>query len=141
MILRCVSKGWLVIGLLFLVQTALAHSHDHEHDDDLHLPVTWYVPFIRMNTFSCLHIVFTRLILIYSHHLFPTLLHFSGSAVKLRHVSSKYLLHSHAIDWGSGSGQQSVTGFKEEGDSNSLWSLREGVGQEVGHVSLEAVIH
>jgi hypothetical protein len=32
-----------------------------------------------------------------------------GSAVKLQHVESKYFLHSHQINWGSGSGQQSVT--------------------------------
>lgn len=33
-----------------------------------------------------------------------------GSVVKLQHVDSKYFLHSHQINWGSGSGQQSVTG-------------------------------
>jgi len=32
-----------------------------------------------------------------------------GSVVKLQHGESKYFLHSHQINWGSGSGQQSVT--------------------------------
>lgn len=53
-----------------------------------------------------------------------------GSTFKLRHVASKYQLHSHPINWGSGSGQQSVTGFIEEGDSNSLWAVREGFGMD-----------
>ena len=32
-----------------------------------------------------------------------------GSVIKLQHTESKYYLHSHQINWGSGSGQQSVT--------------------------------
>ena len=33
-----------------------------------------------------------------------------GSVVKLKHKETGHHLHSHQIAWGSGSGQQSVTG-------------------------------
>ena len=33
-----------------------------------------------------------------------------GSVIKLKHKESGHHLHSHQISWGSGSGQQSVTG-------------------------------
>jgi dolichyl-phosphate-mannose--protein O-mannosyl transferase len=39
-----------------------------------------------------------------------------GSGIKLSHVPSGYRLHSHGINYGSGSGQQSVTGFEEGND-------------------------
>lgn len=35
-----------------------------------------------------------------------------GSGIKLQHKQSGFRLHSHQIKWGSGSGQQSVTGFE-----------------------------
>ena len=38
-----------------------------------------------------------------------------GSTVKLEHLSSRYRLHSHSINWGSGSGQQSVTALEQPG--------------------------
>ena len=44
-----------------------------------------------------------------------------GSVVKLMHERTKYRLHSHNIPYGSGSGQQSVTGFGGVEDSNSYW--------------------
>ena len=47
-----------------------------------------------------------------------------GSLIKLAHDSSKALLHSHDIAYGTGSGQQSVTGFPDLGDANSLWLVR-----------------
>lgn len=53
-----------------------------------------------------------------------------GSAVKLMHVPSKFRLHSHQIKWGSGSGQQSVTGFQGHSDPNSLWQLAEAYGAQ-----------
>lgn len=52
-----------------------------------------------------------------------------GSAIKLQHESTKFRLHSHNINWGSGSGQQSVTAFEGAGDSNSLWLVRDGLNQ------------
>jgi len=47
-----------------------------------------------------------------------------GSVIKLTHVPSGHKLHSHNIPYGSGSGQQSVTGFPEPDDTNSLWIVR-----------------
>ena len=50
-----------------------------------------------------------------------------GSTLKLAHVLSNYRLHSHAVAYGrrgGGSGQQSVTVFPTEADSNSLWQVR-----------------
>ena len=41
--------------------------------------------------------------------------------MKLKHVATGYDLHSHEISYGSGSGQQSVTGFQDTSDANSLW--------------------
>eukprot|EP00727_Mastigamoeba_balamuthi_P000213 m51a1_g10189 hypothetical protein (212) ;mRNA; f:5308-6528 len=47
-----------------------------------------------------------------------------GSLVKLRHVATGFRLHSHKVTYGSGSGQQSVTGFPEYDDTNSFWLIR-----------------
>ncbi|KAK1293628.1 Stromal cell-derived factor 2-like protein [Acorus calamus] len=47
-----------------------------------------------------------------------------GSAVKLMHERTKFRLHSHDVPYGSGSGQQSVTGFPNVDDSNSYWIVR-----------------
>ncbi|RWW11588.1 hypothetical protein BHE74_00020878 [Ensete ventricosum] len=44
-----------------------------------------------------------------------------GSVIKLMHERTKYRLHSHDVPYGSGSGQQSVTGSPEVDDSNSYW--------------------
>ena len=52
-----------------------------------------------------------------------------GSVVKLKHASSEYDLHSHEISYGSGSGQQSVTGYQDTSDAASLWAI---VGEKVG---------
>ena len=46
-----------------------------------------------------------------------------GSAVKLTHASTKAKLHSHGIGYGSGSGQQSVTGFPESNDPGGYWQV------------------
>ena len=37
------------------------------------------------------------------------------------HEKTKYRLHSHDVPYGSGSGQQSVTGFPNVDDANSYW--------------------
>ncbi|KAL9231969.1 hypothetical protein vseg_007125 [Gypsophila vaccaria] len=47
-----------------------------------------------------------------------------GSVIKLMHEKTKYRLHSHDVPYGSGSGQQSVTGFPNVDDSNSYWAVR-----------------
>lgn len=44
-----------------------------------------------------------------------------GSVIKLMHEKTKVRLHSHDVPYGSGSGQQSVTGFPNVDDSNSYW--------------------
>eukprot|EP00898_Chlorokybus_atmophyticus_P004126 jgi/Chlat1/4714/Chrsp30S04766 len=44
-----------------------------------------------------------------------------GSVVKFVHDKTGYRLHSHEINYGSGSGQQSVTGFSGGDDTNSYW--------------------
>ena len=52
-----------------------------------------------------------------------------GSIIKLRHKASGYRLHSHQVQWGSGSGQQSVTAVDKADDPNSYWTVKEGHGQ------------
>ncbi|KAL8099092.1 hypothetical protein AgCh_031683 [Apium graveolens] len=47
-----------------------------------------------------------------------------GSVIKLMHEKTKFRLHSHDVPYGSGSGQQSVTGFPNVDDSNSYWIVR-----------------
>ncbi|XP_074275873.1 stromal cell-derived factor 2-like protein [Silene latifolia] len=47
-----------------------------------------------------------------------------GSVIKLMHERTKYRLHSHDVPYGSGSGQQSVTGFPNVDDSNSYWVVK-----------------
>ncbi|MBA0719569.1 hypothetical protein Golax_007234 [Gossypium laxum] len=46
-----------------------------------------------------------------------------GTVLKLMHEKTKIRLHSHEVPYGSGSGQQSVTGFPNVDDSNSYWVL------------------
>ncbi len=60
-----------------------------------------------------------------------------GSAIKLRHTATGFLLHSHNIKWGSGSGQQSVTAVEASDDPNSLWQIKESLSADrsVKHVS------
>lgn len=48
-----------------------------------------------------------------------------GSVVKLVHQNTGHTLHSHAIAWGSGSGQQSVTASGSQNDAGSLWLLKD----------------
>ncbi|XP_065188887.1 stromal cell-derived factor 2-like [Sycon ciliatum] len=46
-----------------------------------------------------------------------------GTLVKLQHVKTGVRLHSHEVTYGSGSGQQSVTGNAGSDDVNSYWSV------------------
>ncbi|KAL6628097.1 putative stromal cell-derived factor 2 [Neocallimastix californiae] len=46
-----------------------------------------------------------------------------SSVVKIAHVSTGYRLHSHGVSYGSGSEQQSVTGYRDADDTNSLWTI------------------
>lgn len=47
-----------------------------------------------------------------------------GSALKLQNVFHKVRLHSHDVKYGSGSGQQSVTGVDSKEDVNSHWTIK-----------------
>ncbi|XP_061219440.1 stromal cell-derived factor 2 [Neopsephotus bourkii] len=47
-----------------------------------------------------------------------------GSVVKLLNVRHNVRLHSHDVRYGSGSGQQSVTGVSAADDGNSYWRVR-----------------
>jgi dolichyl-phosphate-mannose--protein O-mannosyl transferase len=52
-----------------------------------------------------------------------------GSIIKLRHASTQARLHSHNIPYGSGSGQQSVTGNPSNSDPNSYWLVQGPFGK------------
>ncbi|CAG2162104.1 unnamed protein product [Oppiella nova] len=47
-----------------------------------------------------------------------------GSLIKLMNTNYNVRLHSHDVKYGSGSGQQSVTGTDASEDVNSYWSVR-----------------
>ncbi|KAG5451086.1 Stromal cell-derived factor 2-like protein [Clonorchis sinensis] len=51
-----------------------------------------------------------------------------GSVFKLVHPDLGIRLHSHEVQYGSGSGQQSVTGVKDAIDGNSYWQVLERNG-------------
>ena len=50
-----------------------------------------------------------------------------GSVLKLQNVQEKVRLHSHDVKYGSGSGQQSVTGMPNSYDLNSHWQILGGM--------------
>lgn len=48
------------------------------------------------------------------------------SVIKLENLHSSVRLHSHEVNYGSGSGQQSVTGNSNKDDINSHWQILAG---------------
>lgn len=50
--------------------------------------------------------------------------------LKLMNVDYKVRLHSHDIKYGSGSGQQSVTGTSTKEDGNSYWLVKAGTNKQ-----------
>lgn len=48
-----------------------------------------------------------------------------GSIIKLVHQDTGFRLHSHEVNYGSGSHQQSVTGYPRGDDINSFWIIKE----------------
>ena len=46
-----------------------------------------------------------------------------GSVLKLMNVDYRVRLHSHDVKYGTGSGQQSVTGTEIQEDANSHWTI------------------
>ncbi|XP_064652144.1 stromal cell-derived factor 2-like isoform X2 [Lineus longissimus] len=53
-----------------------------------------------------------------------------GSVLKLLNTRSAVRLHSHDVKYGSGSGQQSVTGVDETDDHNSYWQVKGKMGKD-----------
>jgi len=53
-----------------------------------------------------------------------------GSVIKLRHNPTGFRLHSHQVQYGTGSGQQSVTGFPNLDDNNSFWVIKGQIGKQ-----------
>lgn len=51
-----------------------------------------------------------------------------GSALKILNQESQVRLHSHDVKYGSGSGQQSVTGVGASDDHNSYWQVKAKTG-------------
>ncbi|CAG8495337.1 2776_t:CDS:2 [Rhizophagus irregularis] len=47
----------------------------------------------------------------------------------MTHIPSSYKLHSHSVAYGSGSGQQSVTGLPDADDPESLWIIKGAHGE------------
>jgi dolichyl-phosphate-mannose--protein O-mannosyl transferase len=112
------------------------HDHDHDHDTDLDDPGFTFVLFLLLLFFFVFFTIteFTSLF-------FFSFISFSfsssslelqyvtcGSILSIIHVPSKHRLHSHDVKYGGGSGQQSVTGYEDKGDSNNYWVVMEGYG-------------
>lgn len=53
-----------------------------------------------------------------------------GSVLKLMNSATKVRLHSHDVKYGTGSGQQSVTGVEEKDDGNSHWVVKAENGKQ-----------
>lgn len=51
-----------------------------------------------------------------------------GSVIKLINIDLKIRLHSHDVKYGTGSGQQSVTGTEAREDVNSHWLIKNQTG-------------
>jgi len=80
----------------FILFIQCEHDHDHDDNDAYH-----------ENVQSDLHVYVT-----------------CGSMIKFAHIQSDFRLHSHDVAYGSGSGQQSITGYPSFDDPNSLWIVR-----------------
>lgn len=52
-----------------------------------------------------------------------------GSVIKLINTDHRVRLHSHDVKYGTGSGQQSVTGTEIQEDVNSYWAVKAASGQ------------
>lgn len=53
-----------------------------------------------------------------------------GSVLKLYNIRNGIRLHSHDVKYGSGSGQQSVTGVESSDDHNSYWRVKGKMGAD-----------
>jgi dolichyl-phosphate-mannose--protein O-mannosyl transferase len=53
-----------------------------------------------------------------------------GSAIKLTNLDNGYKLHSQDLQYATGSGQQTITGYPDSDDPNSLFVVQAEFGQE-----------
>ncbi|CAI8055673.1 Stromal cell-derived factor 2 [Geodia barretti] len=56
-----------------------------------------------------------------------------GSVLKIANVDSSDRLHSHDVKYGSGSGQQTVTGVPHADDVNSYWLVKGAYGVDTNY--------
>lgn len=56
--------------------------------------------------------------------------------MRLCHASTRFYLHSHQVLYGSGSGQQSVTGYKDSDDPNDDFRIVNGFGKDPAYRGL-----
>uniref|UniRef100_G3MNH9 MIR domain-containing protein n=1 Tax=Amblyomma maculatum TaxID=34609 RepID=G3MNH9_AMBMU len=94
----------------------------------------WWTPavisassaFYNMQTVFCSKISLLLIILVHLGALVCADLQYvtCGSVLKLENLQSQVRLHSHDIKYGSGSGQQSVTGTLDREDNNSHWVVK-----------------
>lgn len=52
-----------------------------------------------------------------------------ASVIKLMNIDYNSRLHSHDVKYGTGSGQQSVTGIEVKDDNNSYWLIKAESGK------------
>ncbi|CAL5361607.1 unnamed protein product [Camellia sinensis] len=102
-------------------------------ESDLNLPFwqrTWFIVLLLIMAFSLFFLAIFLFLTLDSDFTSPVSAASEGvqitygSAIKLMHERTKFRLHSHDVPYGSGSGQQSVTGFPNVDDSNSYWIVR-----------------
>ena len=53
------------------------------------------------------------------------------TTARIQNKASKFHLHSHPINYGSGSGQQTITGLESKTDVGSLWIFKEAEGEKM----------
>jgi len=53
-----------------------------------------------------------------------------SSTIRIRNERIGFYLHSSELSYGSGSGQQIITGFDGDSDYNSLWTIKEEEGDD-----------
>ncbi len=53
-----------------------------------------------------------------------------GSAIRISNVGTGFKLHSHRINYGTGSGQQVVSAINDMNDPKSLWIVKEPFGDQ-----------
>ncbi|KAI3504494.1 hypothetical protein L1887_26010 [Cichorium endivia] len=104
-------------------------------ESDLDLPIwqrTWFILLLLVMAFSFFGLAIFLVLTLDSDYASSSVYAATsegveityGSVIKLMHEKTKFRLHSHDVPYGSGSGQQSVTGFPDVNDANSYWIVR-----------------